>query len=191
MMYSVQTSLVAQMVKCLSTMRETRVLSLGWEDPLEKEMAIHSSTIAWKIPWTEEPGRLQSMGSQRVRHDWATSRSRSFTLHQSSISRVTIYSLDVLLSQVCLVLLSQFWTSQLFHFQFCFFLTCIQISQETGKVVWYSYLFKNFSQFVVIHTVNGFGVVSEAEVDVFSGILLLFLWLNGCCRLDLWFLRLC
>ena len=58
------TSLVAQMVKCLSTMRETRVQSLGWEDPLEKEMAIHSSTIARKIPWTEEPGRLQSMGSQ-------------------------------------------------------------------------------------------------------------------------------
>ena len=45
------------------------VQSLGWEDPLEKEMAIHSSTIAWKIPWTEEPGRLQSMGSQRVGHD--------------------------------------------------------------------------------------------------------------------------
>ena len=45
------------------------VRALGWEDPLEKEMAIHSSTIAWKIPWTEEPGRLQSMGSQRVGHD--------------------------------------------------------------------------------------------------------------------------
>ena len=53
-------------VKYLSTMRETWVRALGWEDPLEKEMAIHSSTIAWKIPWTEEPGRLQSMGSQRV-----------------------------------------------------------------------------------------------------------------------------
>ena len=65
----IRTSLVAQMVKCLSTMRETQVQSLGWEDPLEKEMAIHSSTIAWKIPWTEEPGRLQSMGSQRVVHD--------------------------------------------------------------------------------------------------------------------------
>ena len=58
------TSLVAQMVKHLSTMRETQVQSLGWEDPLEKEMATHSNTIAWKIPWTEEPGRLQSMGSQ-------------------------------------------------------------------------------------------------------------------------------
>ena len=58
-------SLVAQTVKHLSTMRETRVQSLGWEDPLEKEMAIHSRTIACKIPWTEEPGKLQSMGSQR------------------------------------------------------------------------------------------------------------------------------
>ena len=55
---------MAQMVKCLSTMQETWVQSLVWEDPLEKEMAIHSSTIAWKIPWTEEPGRLQFMGSQ-------------------------------------------------------------------------------------------------------------------------------
>ena len=64
---------VAQMIKHLSTMWETWVRSLGGEDPLEKEMAIHSSTIAWKIPWTEEPGRLQSMGSQRVRHDWETS----------------------------------------------------------------------------------------------------------------------
>ena len=62
-------NIVAQMVKRLSTMRETWVLFLGWEDPLEKEMAIHSSTIAWKIPWTEEPGRLQSMWSKRVRHD--------------------------------------------------------------------------------------------------------------------------
>ena len=76
-----ETSLVGQMVKRLSTMWETRVQSLGWEDPLEKEMAIHSSTIAWKIPWTEEPGRLQSMGSQRVGHDWATSCSRSSKLN--------------------------------------------------------------------------------------------------------------
>ena len=66
-------SLVAQMVKRLPAMRETQVQFLGWEDPLEKEMAIHSSTLAWKIPWTEEPDRLQSMGSQRVRHDWTTS----------------------------------------------------------------------------------------------------------------------
>ena len=57
------------MVKRLPTMQETQVQSLGWEDPLEKEMATHSSTLAWTIPWTEERGRLQSMGSQRVGHD--------------------------------------------------------------------------------------------------------------------------
>ena len=57
-------SLVAQMVKCLPTMRETWVQSLGWKDLLEKEMATHSSILAWKIPWTEEPGRLQFMGLQ-------------------------------------------------------------------------------------------------------------------------------
>ena len=57
------------MVKCLPTMQETWDRSLGWEDPLEKEMATHSSILAWKIPWTEECGRLQSMGSKRVGHD--------------------------------------------------------------------------------------------------------------------------
>ena len=63
----IRASLVAQTVKRLSAMQETRVQSLGWEDPLEKEMAAHSSTLGWKIPWTEEPGMLQSMGPQRVR----------------------------------------------------------------------------------------------------------------------------
>ena len=62
-------SLVAQRVKCLPTMWETQVQSLGQEDPLEKEMVPHSNTLARKIPWTEKPGRLQSMGSQRVGHD--------------------------------------------------------------------------------------------------------------------------
>ena len=60
---------MAQTVKHLSTMQETRVQSLGQEDPLEKEIETESSTIAWKIPWIEEPGRLQSMGSKRVGHD--------------------------------------------------------------------------------------------------------------------------
>ena len=60
---------MAQKVKHLPAMWEDRVRSLGREDPLEKEMATHSSTLAWKIPWTDEPGRLQSMGSQRVGHD--------------------------------------------------------------------------------------------------------------------------
>ena len=73
--------LVAQMVMRLPAMQETRVWSLGWEDPLEKEMATHSSTLAWKIPRTKEPGRLQSMGSQRVRHDWATAHTYIHTLY--------------------------------------------------------------------------------------------------------------
>ena len=63
------TSLVAQMVKHLPAVQETQIRSLGQEDPLEKEMATHSSTLAWKIPWTEKPGRLQSMGSQKVGQD--------------------------------------------------------------------------------------------------------------------------
>ena len=62
---------MAQMVKHLPAMRETWVQSLGREDPLEKEMATHTSTLAWKIPWMDESGRLQSLGSQRVRHDCA------------------------------------------------------------------------------------------------------------------------
>ena len=63
---------VAQMVKNLPAMQETQVSSLGWEDPLEKGMAIHFTILAWKVPWTEEPGGLQSVGSKRVRHNWVT-----------------------------------------------------------------------------------------------------------------------
>ena len=70
--YSIWASLVAQMVKNLSAMQEPWVWSLGWKDPLEKEMATHSNILAWRIPWTEESGGLWSMGSQRIRHDWAT-----------------------------------------------------------------------------------------------------------------------
>ena len=66
-------SLVSQRLKHLPGMRETQVRSLGQEDPLEKEMATHSSTLVWRIPWRKEPGRLLSKGLQRVGHDWATS----------------------------------------------------------------------------------------------------------------------
>ena len=87
--------------------------------------------------------------------DWTTK-----TLHRSYKIRVTKYRLDILLSQ--------FWTSPLLMpSSNCFFLTCIQISQEAGQVVWYSHLFKNFPQFLVTHTVKGFRVVNEAEVDDF------------------------
>ena len=67
------TSLVAQMLRGVPVTRETSVQSLGWEDPMEKQMATHSSTLAWKIQWMEEPGQLQSTESQRIRHDWITS----------------------------------------------------------------------------------------------------------------------
>ena len=70
--FSTRASLVGQMVKNLPAMWETRVRSLGREDPLEKGMAPHSSTLAWRIPWMEEPGGLQSTGSQRVGHDRAS-----------------------------------------------------------------------------------------------------------------------
>ena len=66
---SVRVSLVVQMVKRLPAVWETRVRSLGWDEPLEKEMATHSSTVAWKVPWTEEPGMLQSMRLQSVGHN--------------------------------------------------------------------------------------------------------------------------
>ena len=66
------------MVKNLPAVQETCIQSLGWENPLEKRMATHSSIVAWRIPRTEEPGKLQSMGSQRIRHEWATN---AFTLN--------------------------------------------------------------------------------------------------------------
>ena len=76
---------VAQMVKNLPTMWETRVRSLGQEDPLVNEMATHSRTLAWKIPWTEEPGRLQSMGLQRVKYE-----SDFTSLHLNLLCRLVI-----------------------------------------------------------------------------------------------------
>ena len=81
----VQTSLVAQTVKHLPAVWEPWVRSQGWENPLEKEMVTHSSTLAWKIPWTEESGGLQSMGSQKVRHDWATSLSSHVQLFRDPV----------------------------------------------------------------------------------------------------------
>ena len=91
------------MVKRLLTMRETRVQSLGWEDLLEKEMATYSSILVWKIPWMEEPVRLQSVGSQRVRHDWATSLSLSLLGMESWVEgiRRDMPGVSVLVDQSC------------------------------------------------------------------------------------------
>ena len=81
-----QASLVAQMVKNLPARQETWVWSLGWEDPLEEGMATHSSILAYRIPWTEEPGGLQAMGLQRVRQDWATKDSTEYiTCNRASL----------------------------------------------------------------------------------------------------------
>ena len=82
----------------------------------------------------------------------------------------------------------QFWTCCFTSSSNCCFLSCIQISQEADKVIWYSHLLKNFPQFVVIHTVKCFSIVNEAEVDIFFLIPLLFLWSNRCWQFDLWFL---
>ena len=84
-------SLVAQRLKRLPPMRETRIWSLDREDPLEKEMAPHSSTLAWRIPWMEEPGRLQSTGSQRTGHDWAA----SLSLLQSTCRYATFITCEI------------------------------------------------------------------------------------------------
>ena len=95
------TFLVVQTVKRLPTIWETKVRSLGWEDPLEEEMATHSSILAWGIPWMEEPGRLQPMGWQRIRHDRVTSLSLSLHLsirppvsHSSLLEEIN-FSLDL------------------------------------------------------------------------------------------------
>ena len=87
-------SLVAQTIKRLPTMRETWGWSLGREDPREKEMAPHSSTLAWRISWTEKPGRLQSMGSQRVGHDWSALAVASEPFNFSFFS-ITAWGIDL------------------------------------------------------------------------------------------------
>ena len=87
---STEKGLVAQMVKNLSTMPETRVWPLGQEDPLEKGMATHSSILAWRIPWTEEPGGLQSIGSQRIRQDWVANISLFLSLLKADFMPVML-----------------------------------------------------------------------------------------------------
>ena len=87
MIISEKVSLVVQMVKGLPpAMQETWVQSLGWEDPLKKEMSTHSSILAWRIPWTEEPGWLQSMGSQRVGHNQATKHINKTSIHSYALT---------------------------------------------------------------------------------------------------------
>ena len=111
---SYRTSLVAQTVKCLPAMRETWVRSLGREDPMEKKMATHPSTLAWKIPWTKEPDRLQSMGLQRFGYGWATSLSLN-----SSRCWASFHFLFAIV--MCLLALLLFFAKE--SVQFCSFLS--------------------------------------------------------------------
>ena len=132
----------------------------------EKEMASHSSTLAWKIPWMEEPGGLQSVGLLRVGHDWATSLSLS-CIGEENGNPLQCSCLEnprdggawwsavygVAQSQTRLKWLSS--SSCSMSSSNYYLLTCTQVSQEAGKVVWYSHFFKNFLQFVVIHLGGG------------------------------------
>ena len=153
---------------------------------------------------------LQSMRSQRVGHNWATE--LNGTVVSSAYLKLLVFLLAILIpasasSRLAFLMMYSAYklnkqgdNIQLWHTPFpiwnqsvvpcpvltCF-LTCLQISQEAGQVVWYSHLLKNFSHFIVIHTVKGFSIVSKAEVDV-SLELSLFQWSSRCWQFDLWFL---
>ena len=88
---SIWVSLVAQMVKNPPALQETWLWSVAWEDPLEEGMATHSSILTWRMPWTEEPGGLQSMGSQRVRHGWVTKHIYPYT-HTHTHTHIRVMS---------------------------------------------------------------------------------------------------
>ena len=92
--YLAHTSLLAQIVKNLPAMQETWIWSLSWEDPLEKGTATHSSILAWRIPWTEEPGRLQFIESQRAGHDWSNLACNGITTEKKCINDAFLFGED-------------------------------------------------------------------------------------------------
>ena len=127
---------MVQRVKHLPAMQDTRVQFLGWEDPLEKEMATQSSTLAWKIPWTEEPGGLQSMGSQIVGHDWVTSLSLSFQWVYSSFQGYFNHQLWI--ADLYSLLSFPIWEGALYIF--CWFVNTIYFgSKFFVKNMYYKY----------------------------------------------------
>ena len=111
-------NLVAQRLKCLPAMQETWVRSLGWEVPLEKEMATHSSILAWRIPWTEESSGLQSTGSQRVGHDWVTL--LTFQLYLLFLLFLLFFNWSIIVLQCCVSsCFSTKWVGCVCSFQSC------------------------------------------------------------------------
>ena len=192
------------MVKHLPTMQNTWVRSLGQEDVLVKEMTTHSRTLAWKILWMEEPGKLQSMGLQRVRYDWVTlmSMSISATRVVSSVYlSLLIFLLEIFIpagtssSPAFLMMYSAYKLNKQGNNIHTWY-TPFQILNQSVvphpvltvvSLPAYRFLRRQvrrsgipislrISQFIVIYTVKDFGIVNEA--DVFSGIPLLFLWSN-------------
>ena len=125
-----QSSLVGQRVKRLPAMRETRLQSLGWEDPLEKEIATHCSILAWRIPQMEEPGRLQSMGSQRVRHNWVSfihQRNWSLPWQHVVLSQLNRFSFLAFLKKLHFYLCKSWWKRIYLNF----LMICFAIGQNT------------------------------------------------------------
>ena len=130
----------------------------------------------WRCSVVSDPQRPHGLQPTRLLHPWDfPGRSTGVGCHCLLHTALT-YSFSYLEPVCCFMSSSN-----------CCFLTCIQVSQEAGQVVSYSHLFQNFPQFIVIHTVKGFGIVNKAEVDVFLE-LLLFWWFSGCWQFDLWFL---
>ena len=108
--YSMDLWLVARTVKHLSAMQKTRVWFLGWAGTLEKEMAAHSSILAWKIPWTVEPGRLLSVGSQRVGHNWGTSLSLSRDYIEILVLETKLYQILLSLCKIIVFICFSEWS---------------------------------------------------------------------------------
>ena len=134
--------MVAQTVKHVPAMWKTWVQSLGWEDPLEKKMAPHSSTLVWRIPWMEEHGRLQSTGSLRVRHDWATS------LHLLCCSLLSICSIHSLL------FLPLYGPFKNFNFLLIEYFLCFHFISCCGELVIFLYFLMIASWFAAYILIN-------------------------------------
>ena len=147
---------MAQAVRRLPAIWETWVQSLGWEHPLEKEMATHSSILAWRIPWTEEPGGLQSVGLQRVGHDWVTSFSSKFQVY--SILWLTIVTLLYIRAPECISCISEtlYPLTSIFPFPSC--------PNPLTTVKWHFWDKYGYVNMVLVDIKNSFSVLHDDYV---------------------------